>query len=189
MRTLRQTGAEEAFSALLAHAGVELPDRMAAAVPIGRLHGWAGLPGHLRQCWGPGWALVGDAGYFKDPITSHGITDALRDAELLSDALVDSMSGLLPAPESFGRYQVTRDRLSGRFFAATEAVAAYDWNSDTVGDLVREVSAAMGDEVELLQRHCGRGVAPAQACREGISPVQQTPGRALTCHDPSRPDR
>ena len=35
---------------------------------------------------GPGWALVGDAGSFKDPLTAHGITDALRDAELLARA-------------------------------------------------------------------------------------------------------
>lgn len=189
MRTLRQAGAEEAFRTLLEQACVELPERMAAAVPVGRLHGWAGLPGHLRQCWGPGWALVGDAGYFKDPITSHGITDALRDAELLADALVDSMPGLLPAAESLARYQDTRDRLSGRLFAATEAVAAYDWDPDTVRLLVREVSAAMGDEVELLQRRCEHDAALAQDCRERNSPVQQTPGRTLTCHDPSRPNR
>ena len=160
MRTLRQSGTEAAFQALLGQSFAELPERVAAAVPAGRLHGWAGLPGYVRQCWGPGWALVGDAGYFKDPITSHGITDALRDAELLVDALVDSMSGLLPATESLWRYQDTRDRLSSRLFAATEAVAAYDWDSDTVRHLVREVSAAMGDEVELLQSRCEDDAAP-----------------------------
>ena len=40
----------------------------------------------MRQAFGPGWALVGDAGYFKDPLTAHGISDALRDAELLANA-------------------------------------------------------------------------------------------------------
>src|SRR5215207_8615336 len=39
--------------------------------------------GFLRRAWGEGWALVGDAGYFKDPLSAHGMTDALRDAELL----------------------------------------------------------------------------------------------------------
>ena len=112
-------------------------------------------PGYLRRCWGPGWALVGDAGYFKDPITSHGITDALRDAELLSDALLESLGGGVPEREALRGYQATRDRLSSRLFAATEAVAAYDWDSDSARRLVREVSAAMGDEVELLE---GRAV-------------------------------
>lgn len=174
MRTLRQAGAEGAFETLLGQSFAELPERVAAAVPVGRLHGWAGLPGYLRQCWGPGWALVGDAGYFKDPITSHGITDALRDAELLVDALADSISGLLPAPESLRRYQATRDRLSNRLFAATEAVAAYDWDSDTVRQLVREVSGAMGDEVALLERRCGHDVAPAHdRSRSSRSPADQ----------------
>ena len=65
-----------------------LADAVRAGGAAGRLHGWRGVPGHVRRSSGPGWALVGDAGYFKDPITTHGITDALRDAELLSDAVL-----------------------------------------------------------------------------------------------------
>jgi 2-polyprenyl-6-methoxyphenol hydroxylase-like FAD-dependent oxidoreductase len=42
------------------------------------------LPNHVLEAGGPGWALVGDAGYHRDPITGHGITDAFRDAELLA---------------------------------------------------------------------------------------------------------
>ncbi|WP_432477136.1 NAD(P)/FAD-dependent oxidoreductase [Nocardioides sp. GXQ0305] len=151
MRALRSRGSEHAFRCLLGQSFAGLPERVAAAEPVGRLHGWAGVPGHLRQCWGPGWALVGDAGYFKDPITSHGITDALRDAELLSDALLESLGGGVAEREALAAYQATRDRVSTRLFAATEAVAAYDWGSHDAGRLVREVSAAMGDEVELLQ--------------------------------------
>jgi len=49
-----------------------------------RVRMFAARPGFLRRAYGPGWALVGDSGYFKDPITSHGLTDALRDAELLA---------------------------------------------------------------------------------------------------------
>jgi len=160
MRELRRIGTENAFRCLLGLSFAELPGRVAAARPVGRLHGWAGVPGYLRRCWGPGWALVGDAGYFKDPITSHGITDALRDAELLSDALLESLGGGAPERESLRGYQATRDRLSGRLFAATEAVAAFDWDSDSAQRLVREVSAAMGDEVELLQ---GRALSPPPA--------------------------
>jgi flavin-dependent dehydrogenase len=52
------------------------------------LRGFAGQVGFFRKCYGPGWALVGDAGYFKDPITAHGMTDALRDAELLARGVV-----------------------------------------------------------------------------------------------------
>ena len=54
--------------------------------------GFAGAHGFMRRPCGPGWALVGDAGYFKDPLTAHGITDALRDAELLARAMLGSGS-------------------------------------------------------------------------------------------------
>ena len=54
---------------------------------------FGGLPGYLRRPWGPGWALVGDAGYWKDPISAHGLTDALRDAELLARAVVAAATG------------------------------------------------------------------------------------------------
>lgn len=83
-----------------------------------------GAPGHMRQCAGPGWALVGDAGYFKDPITAHGITDAFRDAQLLSDTILgQGMSDL-------GSFQSTRDALSLDLFRITERIASFEWDLD-----------------------------------------------------------
>jgi flavin-dependent dehydrogenase len=114
------------------------------------MHGWSGASGYLRRCWGPGWALVGDAGYFKDPITTHGMTDALRDAELLADAVLAMLSGSKEA-SVMADYERTRDRLSCEMFNVTEAVAAYDWELDRMRHLLREVSSAMGDEVDHLQ--------------------------------------
>ena len=52
------------------------------------VRGFGGHPGFIKRSTGDGWALVGDAGYLKDPLTAHGITDALRDAELLARALI-----------------------------------------------------------------------------------------------------
>jgi 2-polyprenyl-6-methoxyphenol hydroxylase-like FAD-dependent oxidoreductase len=150
MHSLRRDGAEHAFTTLVASAAPDLVDRVAAAAPASRMHGWAGASGYLRQCWGLGWALVGDAGYFKDPITTHGITDAFRDAELLSDAVLAVLSGE-PDASAFAAYQGTRDRLSHELFQTTEAVAAYDWDLDRARQLLREVSSAMGDEVDHLQ--------------------------------------
>ena len=68
--------------------------------------------GHLRRSWGPGWALVGDAGYWKDPISAHGLTDALRDAELLARAIVAICGDGADEREALAAYQATRDDLS-----------------------------------------------------------------------------
>ena len=55
---------------------------MCAARSARRRFAGAAVPNFFRKPYGPGWALVGDAGYNKDPITAQGINDAFRDAEL-----------------------------------------------------------------------------------------------------------
>jgi flavin-dependent dehydrogenase len=150
MHSLRRYGAEHAFATLLAMAAPTFIERIADAKPATSLRGWGGVPGYLRRGWGDGWALVGDAGYFKDPITTHGMTDAMRDAELLANAVLATLSGCDPAT-AFTGYEGTRDRLSRDMFDVTEAVAAYVWNLDKLRHLLRDVSAAMADEVDHLQ--------------------------------------
>jgi 2-polyprenyl-6-methoxyphenol hydroxylase-like FAD-dependent oxidoreductase len=71
--------------------------------------GTAGVPNYFRKPWGPGWALVGDAGYDKDPITAQGISDAFIDAETLSAALDDGFSGRRPLDSALAEYQTSRD--------------------------------------------------------------------------------
>ena len=111
---------------------------------VGRFRGFAGARGYLRQSHGPGWALVGDAGYFKDPATAHGITDALRDAELLANAVLDGRSAALAA------YQEERDDLSRPLFDATAAIASFRWNLDEVKLLHMQLSAAMRAEADRV---------------------------------------
>lgn len=149
MRTLRREGADAAFQRLLDAAPAPLADVVRAGGAAGRLHGWRGVPGHVRRSSGPGWALVGDAGYFKDPITTHGITDALRDAELLADAVLEGLDGASPVV-ALASYEATRDRLSKALYDVTESVSRYDWDGEQVRALLRRVSSAMSDEVDLL---------------------------------------
>ena len=112
---------------------------------VGRLRGFPGRPAFLRRPYGPGWALVGDAGYFKDPLTAHGITDALRDAELLARAAVDGR------PVAFARYEAERDALARPLVEVAERIAAYDWDLTDIEDLLRAESAAMRPEVALVR--------------------------------------
>ena len=151
LRALRRDGTERAFATLLAAAAPRLAERIAAAAPDSRVHGWAGATGFMRRSWGSGWALVGDAGYFKDPITTHGMTDALRDAELLADAILEALAGVVPEAVALARYQAMRDQLSSELFDVTERVASYAWGLDEIRSLLRQVSSAMNAEVRHAQ--------------------------------------
>ncbi len=119
-------------------------------MPPSQLRRFPGRPGHLRQSWGPGWALVGDAGYWKDPLSAHGLTDAMRDAELLARAVVAGLDDGDQEPLSWRGYQATRDRLSIRLFDTTDAIAGYGWDVDAINALLLQLSSAMTDEVEAL---------------------------------------
>ncbi|HEX7210077.1 MAG TPA: oxidoreductase, partial [Propionibacteriaceae bacterium] len=68
------------------------------------------VPNYLRVPFGPGWALVGDAGYTKDPITAQGITDAFRDAEQCSAAVDHWLSGRMSFDDAFLGWHRERDR-------------------------------------------------------------------------------
>jgi len=132
------------FRRILAEGAPEVAAEVAARPLDGKLMAFAGVAGFLRRSWGPGWALVGDAGYFKDPITAHGITDALRDAELLARAVLDG------TPDALASYQTQRDELSHELLAMSSRIATYDWTLDELKQIHVELSKAMNREVEAL---------------------------------------
>jgi 2-polyprenyl-6-methoxyphenol hydroxylase-like FAD-dependent oxidoreductase len=83
-------------------------ERVGAGTREARFVG-AAVPNFFRKPYGPGWALVGDAGYNKDFITAQGIQDAFRDAELCSTALEEALTGVRSFDAAMGEYQSTRD--------------------------------------------------------------------------------
>jgi flavin-dependent dehydrogenase len=141
----RRGGLPGLFAAVLAQAAPEARPLVAPAERLGALRGFPGLPGYLRRATGPGWALVGDAGYFKDPLTAHGITDALRDAEFLSRAVVDG------GQDALDDYERTRDRLSLPLLDAAESIAAYRWELGEIRELLLTENAAMKPEIAALR--------------------------------------
>ncbi|MCA9664151.1 MAG: NAD(P)/FAD-dependent oxidoreductase, partial [Myxococcales bacterium] len=78
------------------------------------------------------WALVGDAGYFRDPITAQGISDALRDAELLARAIARG--------GAFAEYQAQRDALCLEMFDISDEVASHAWSIERVQLLHKRMS-------------------------------------------------
>jgi 2-polyprenyl-6-methoxyphenol hydroxylase-like FAD-dependent oxidoreductase len=86
----------------------EFAERFRAAKRETRLFGIP-TPNYFRRPYGPGWALVGDAGYIRDPITAQGIRDAFRDAETCAFALDQSFAGASSYEDALGNYQRARD--------------------------------------------------------------------------------
>jgi 2-polyprenyl-6-methoxyphenol hydroxylase-like FAD-dependent oxidoreductase len=71
----------------------ELQAGVAGAMREGPVHTMANMRGFFRKSAGPGWALVGDAGHFKDPTPGQGIADALRQSETLAASIERALGG------------------------------------------------------------------------------------------------
>jgi menaquinone-9 beta-reductase len=136
--------AASAYRALLRQSSSAFDARLDDARMVEPVRGFGGHVGFIKAGAGPGWALVGDAGYFKDPLTAHGITDALRDAEFLARAIVRGTSA------AFTEYEETRHALSRRLFELTDEIASLDWTDEGVQALHRAFSSEMSREVRAL---------------------------------------
>ncbi len=99
----------------------EFAERIRRAKREERIVGTGDLPNFFRKPYGPGWALVGDAGYHKHPITGFGIMDAFRDAEAVASALDDTFAGRRPYDDAMAGYQRARDE---------EALPMYEFTCD-----------------------------------------------------------
>ncbi len=84
------------------------------------------VPNFFRKPYGPGWALVGDAGYTKDPITAQGISDAFRDAELCAAALDEAFSGQRSFEDAMSAYQHARDARALPIYGFTTQMATLE---------------------------------------------------------------
>jgi flavin-dependent dehydrogenase len=132
------------FETILREASPDLAERVSGGSLEARYRGFAGVRGYIRACQGDGWALVGDAGYFRDPITTHGISDAFRDAEILSRAATGEIT--------MSAYQSTRDSVIGGLFGVTDRIAGYDWSMKEIRGHLRDVSRSTRPELELIER-------------------------------------
>lgn len=131
--------------------------------PIG---GAVDLAMFKRKPFGPGWALVGDAGYHLDPLAARGTTAAVASAELLAEAIVTSQGGARSEEASFGAYQAARD-----------AVLAPEWDV-TYGAIMRpppterdlREARLLADRPDLVAQHVEvlRGLHSADAFRRTL---------------------
>ncbi len=83
-----------------------------------RTYGTVDQPHYFHPPRGPGWALVGDAGYNKDQCTAIGMMHAVRDADLLATAIHGWLSGEQSEEDALEEYARVRD---------AEALEYYDF--------------------------------------------------------------
>jgi 2-polyprenyl-6-methoxyphenol hydroxylase-like FAD-dependent oxidoreductase len=119
------------------------------------------VPNFFRKPFGPGWALVGDAGYTKDPITGQGIADAFRDAELCAAALDQTWAGTCSFEVAMGRYQRIRDQHVLPMYEFTTQLATME---PPPPELARLLGAAHGnpDAMDAFARVFAGVTSPAE---------------------------
>ena len=116
---------DQAFRDLVREIAPAFADRLADARQTAPVKGFAGMPNLLRQPVGDGWALVGDASYFRDAITGHGMTDAFRDAEHLARSIGAVLTGSADEHSEMAAYHARRDAMVAEIFEITCALALF----------------------------------------------------------------
>lgn len=134
---------------LAARLGGGLPD-LTGTPPIGPVRFFRGMPSLVRQPCGPGWALVGDAGWWQDPLSTHGITAALYGADLLATAVVAGGASGRAGEAAWAGYRAARDRVALRMQPIVDRLASHAWGVAEVGTLLRRLSAVMAEEVDAI---------------------------------------
>jgi flavin-dependent dehydrogenase len=159
----------------------EFAERVRGARREERFAGGA-VSNFFRKPFGPGWALVGDAGYNKDPITAQGISDAFRDAELCSQAVDATFNEGRTFEDAMSAYQQTRDQHVLPFYEFTaqlatleppppemqQLLAAVRGNSDAMNAFAGIIAGTVSPLEFFDPEHIGRimnlaGRAPAPA--------------------------
>lgn len=116
-----------------------------------RFSGTVDLPGFFRKSFGGGWALAGDAGYHKHPITAQGIGDAFRDADQLADAIYQGLSDRVSLEQALEDYARRRDETVMPMYEMTSDLATLQPPSDDV----QRLFLAMRGNQEVIDQFLG----------------------------------
>lgn len=137
--------------------------RLSGARQVSRVVGVKRIANGFRQASGPGWALVGDALHYKDPVDGQGIHDALLEARLLDAALADFLSGARSWDEAMSGYaEAVRAATRPMFLATTTRLRRELYAEPPVPVIRTLLRWMMTDPAYQTQflRYLNRDVAP-----------------------------
>ena len=139
----------------------DLGERVRAGRLVERLRTTPDQPNRFRVPSGPGWALVGDAGVVMDSLSAQGITNALRDAERLSTAVLAGLGGSRPLAAALADHHRGRDRDLRAMYDFTVGLTRFR----ELGPLQRRLFAALAEQPAEIDRFLGAFA--------GITPIDQ----------------
>jgi len=143
---------ETEFQQILTATSGKMGDLLRPARRVGRFYRSLGIPGFLRTPGGPGWVLVGDAGFTKDPLSARGISDAFRDAELAARAIDAVLRHRQKPEQAMADYQATRDRFALPLQEVTRRLAHFAWDETEASALMRQLGKIADEEGQFLDQ-------------------------------------
>ena len=141
---------EAGFLAALDDASPDLADRVRNASGASRLRSWPGERSYTKQAAGPGWALVGDAGSFIDPMTAHGMSAAFRDAQAVADAAVCALGDPSGAADTWAAYEAGRDEIARPMIDAVDRIVAFNEDIEAIQQAHIALAKLVGREVKHI---------------------------------------
>ena len=148
----------------------EFAERVKRATRVAPFKGGAS-PNFFRKPFGAGWALVGDAGYIKDPVTAWGISDAFRDADLCAAALDDWFAGRRPFDEVMSEFQRQRDEQSAPMFELTCNFASFEPPPPEMQQLLGATAASRDAQQQFVSMMAGTLPVPSFFAPENIGRI------------------
>lgn len=145
---------DRAMALLAGRSSARIAEGVARGERRSRFHAYRPRPSCFVVPHGPGWALVGDAGLYLDPITGQGIANAFLAAALLADAVVDGLGGASPLGQRLDRFQAERDALLAEALDTTGAASSLAWDDEEIVTTFLRFRDAVETTVAWVREHC-----------------------------------
>ena len=136
-----------------------LAARIAGAPPGSKLRSTADTPAFFRVSSGPGWALAGDAGHFKDPVTGQGMRDAMFAGRTLAEQVLPVLDDPAAVDRETRRWEAARDRECLPAYHFANADTRVERPSPALCELVRDAGRTLDADLSDL---FGRARTPQQ---------------------------